>query len=86
MDAFLESSLGIPEIDCTLSIQPELRRVAKQTRKPKSHLALRLARLCAGFKKQAYAQPWCKMQRTWQKTVIWQRGVSLFLSSTLREE
>jgi hypothetical protein len=35
MDAFLESSPGIPEIDCTLSVKPELRRVANQARKPK---------------------------------------------------
>jgi len=38
MEAIFESLFGIPEIDCTLSIEPKLRRVAKQTGEPYSHL------------------------------------------------
>jgi hypothetical protein len=49
LDAFPESSLGIPEIDFTLSIEPILRRVAKQARKPKSRLPFERAPLSKHF-------------------------------------
>lgn len=38
IDTLLESPLGIPEIDCPLSIEPKLRRVAEKARKSKRHL------------------------------------------------
>jgi hypothetical protein len=36
-DALLDISLGIPEVDRAPSVEPELRGVAEQARKAKSH-------------------------------------------------
>lgn len=58
-DAFPDGSLGVPKIHRTLSVEPELRRVAKKARKPKCHLRSYCAPLSKQFIDGLARNPQC---------------------------